>query len=169
MTDPTASACTDTYGSRFLDSSTSNHPSYRCVLECICLFSILSSNLPTVLAAKCDGTTCTTLTTDLDVVKECFKGKINTGAINMLSISFQTPLQPLVREHIRTRTGRCCPPCWPPSAPRPHAPASPPASPTWVREVPPPKKKNKKSRVGNPNHPSPGLNFRFLKGQKQVF
>ena len=45
--------------------------------ECVCLPFIFnfSSNLPTVLAAKCDGTTCTTLTTDLDVVKECFKGK----------------------------------------------------------------------------------------------
>ena len=53
-----------------------------------------------------------------------------TWALNILNISFQIPLQPLVREHIRTRTGRCCRPCWPPSAPRPPAPASPPASPT---------------------------------------
>ena len=31
-----------------------------------------ATNLPLVLAGKCDGSTCTTLTTDLDVVKACF-------------------------------------------------------------------------------------------------
>ena len=31
-----------------------------------------ATNLPMVLAGKCDGSTCTTLTTDLDVVKACF-------------------------------------------------------------------------------------------------
>ena len=31
-----------------------------------------ASSLPMVLAGKCDGSTCTTLTTDLDVVKTCF-------------------------------------------------------------------------------------------------
>ena len=137
-----------------------------------------SSNLPTVLAAKCDGTTCTTLTTDLDVVKECFKGKINTGAINMFNIFFQTPQQPLVREHIRTQMGRCCRPCWPPSAPRPRAPASPPASPTWVRKVPPPQKKvlieeHVQNRKPQPRIPrTQNVNFRkkgrFLKVQRQV-
>ena len=30
--------------------------------------------MPTVVAAKCDTTTCDTITADLDVVKECFKG-----------------------------------------------------------------------------------------------
>ena len=37
-----------------------------------------SSALPTVLASKCDSTTCDTITSDLDVVKECFKGKFYT-------------------------------------------------------------------------------------------
>ena len=37
-----------------------------------------SSALPTVLASKCDSTTCDTITSDLDVVKECFKGKFCT-------------------------------------------------------------------------------------------
>ena len=32
--------------------------------------------MPTVVAAKCDSTTCDTITSDLDVVKECFKGEI---------------------------------------------------------------------------------------------
>ena len=31
-----------------------------------------AGTLPLVLAGKCDGSTCTTLTTDLDVVKACF-------------------------------------------------------------------------------------------------
>ena len=48
---PQASDCTDTYGG--------------------------SSTLPTVVAAKCDTTTCDTITADLDVVKECFKGEMS--------------------------------------------------------------------------------------------
>ena len=32
--------------------------------------------MPTVVAAKCDSTTCDIITADLDVVKECFKGGI---------------------------------------------------------------------------------------------
>ena len=33
--------------------------------------------MPTVVAAKCDSTTCDTITSDLDVVKECFKGEMS--------------------------------------------------------------------------------------------
>ena len=35
-----------------------------------------STALPSVLAVKCDSTTCATLTSDLDVVKECLKGEV---------------------------------------------------------------------------------------------
>ena len=88
MTDPTASACTDTYGSRFL-APPLNNPSFR-----VRVFGFIfnfSSNLPTILAAKCDGTTCTTLTTDLDVVKECFKGKKNYLSYQYVKHFFPDP------------------------------------------------------------------------------
>ena len=47
-----------------------------------------SSSLPTVLASKCDGTTCTTLTSDLDVVKECFKGKSSELSVSNFVLNF---------------------------------------------------------------------------------
>ena len=50
FTDPSATACTGTYS----DSD--------------------GTMLPSVLADKCSSTTCTTLTTDLTVVKDCFTG-----------------------------------------------------------------------------------------------
>ena len=99
---PQASDCTDTYGG--------------------------SSTLPTVVAAKCDTTTCDTITADLDVVKECFKGEMSCNVAEKGELS-KNVLQIHRLQHALgrtpTQTGRCCRRCWQTSARRPPAPRLP--------------------------------------------
>ena len=100
---PQASDCTDTYGG--------------------------SSTLPTVVAAKCDSTTCDTITSDLDVVKECFKGEMSCNmnlAENCKKRKHVLQIHRLrhALERTPTRMGRCCLQCWQTSARRPPAPRS---------------------------------------------
>jgi len=66
MADPTASSCTGTYGG--------------------------STALPSVLASKCDSTTCDSLTSDLGVVKECLKDPSATACTSTYSATDGTML-----------------------------------------------------------------------------
>ena len=89
----------------------------------VCLFHFLFS-VPTYQPSWRQNVTAQhvpRLPQTLMLSKNVSRVRKTTGAINMFNISFQIPLQPLVREHIRTRTGRCCRRCWRTSARRPPA------------------------------------------------
>ena len=47
-----------------------------------------ANNLPMVLAGKCEDSTCTTLTTDLDVVKNCFNDPTDATSCRGMLMKF---------------------------------------------------------------------------------